>query len=413
MTASFRFLHIADAHIGGRFAGLSRRSEAAASEMARACLDALDRAVDVALERSAAFVIIAGDLFDQNAPDLRESFETAKRLARLWRAGVDVYWLLGNHDYGAAAQALPSSERLHRFSTKKVQTFERPDLGVALHGRSFPERAAPENFAAKYPRAKTGRFEIGVLHTSLDGSRAASTYAPCAIGDLAATGYDYWALGHVHAHDVISSEPHIVFPGCLQGRSPREAGAKGCMLVTVEDGVVIEIERVICDGPRWTSVGVALETPTLASLEAATRDALDAALADVDGRFALVRLEYQASGKAHELLHELGQAALLERASRQALDLTERMAVEAVRISKVETTTPESGLSADAAAFLRESAADPSVRAGLEEARAEIRAKAGSAIDFDDPRFDLDAILDAARALAQADAGSDLTERDT
>jgi len=35
--------------------------------------------------------------------------------------------------------------------------------------RSFSNRAVPENFATSYPAARTGWFNIGVLHTSCNG----------------------------------------------------------------------------------------------------------------------------------------------------------------------------------------------------------------------------------------------------
>jgi LexA-binding, inner membrane-associated putative hydrolase len=36
-----------------------------------------------------------------------------------------------------------------------------------------------------------------------------------------------------HARRVLSERPWIVFPGNIQGRHPKESGAKGCTLVTV------------------------------------------------------------------------------------------------------------------------------------------------------------------------------------
>ncbi len=402
---NFRFLHIADAHVGGRFAGLARRSERAAAEMARACLDALDAAVDAALEREVAFVVVAGDLFDKAAPDLRDSFEAAARLARLWRAGIDVYWLLGNHDYGPAAEALPSSERLHRFSTRKVETFLREDLGVALHGRSFPERAAPENFAAAYPRAEPGRFEIGVLHTSLDGRAGAATYAPCKLGDLTATGYAYWALGHVHDQEIVARAPHVVFPGCLQGRNPRETGPKGCVAVSVEDGRVLDVEPIVCDRARWLTAATELGDDA-SSLEAATLDAIEDARDRAEGRFAVIRLRHRAAGAALAALRRKGLSALVEDAARLGLSVGDDIAVEAVRIDAVEAAAPL-GLAAEAADLIEEAAADPSVRAALAAARDEIRGKSGAAVDFGDPALDLEAILSAARQLALADADAE------
>lgn len=402
----FRFVHMADAHIGGRFAGLARRSEAAAAEMARACLDALERAVDTAIEREAAFVVIAGDLFDSEAPDLRDSFEAAARLARLWRAGIDVYWLLGNHDFGPAADALPASPRLHRFSARRAESFEIEALGVALHGRSFPTRAATENFALGYPRARSGLFNIGVLHTSLEGRAGASTYAPCAIGDLAAMGYDYWALGHVHGAEVASTAPYVVYPGCLQGRTPRETGAKGCAVATVEDGAVVELEQVACDGARWVTIDAPVGEGT-GAFEAAVLAALERGVAEADGRFAIVRLRCLASDGAAAALSQRGPTALIEEASRLALDVDDRIAVETVRIEAAPSARPARGLDAEAAALIDEAAAANEVRDALAAARDEIRARAGAAVDFGAAGLDLDAALAAARRVAQAAPGGE------
>lgn len=50
-----------------------------------------------------------------------------------------------------------------------------------------------------------------------------------------ARGYQYWALGHVHQRELRGTDPVVAFSGNLQGRRIREAGAKGCWLVTVDD----------------------------------------------------------------------------------------------------------------------------------------------------------------------------------
>ncbi|MCI5151465.1 MAG: DNA repair exonuclease, partial [Candidatus Electrothrix sp. MAN1_4] len=65
-------------------------------------------------------------------------------------------------------------------------------------------------------------------------------------------GYQYWALGHIHKQEVIAEEPHIIFPGCIQGRHIRETGAKGCVLVSVHEDSVAEIEKIPLDVLRWS-----------------------------------------------------------------------------------------------------------------------------------------------------------------
>ena len=61
---------------------------------------------------------------------------------------------------------------------------------------------------------------------------------PCTVNELRAKGYDYWALGHVHTHEVLATSPHVVYSGNTQGRHARETGAKGAVVVEVEDGRV-------------------------------------------------------------------------------------------------------------------------------------------------------------------------------
>ena len=111
-----------------------------------------------------------------------------------------------------------------------------------------------ENYAVDYPEPVAGWFNIGVLHTAC-GRAGHENYAPCTAADLAARGYDYWALGHVHAFEIVSRDPWIVYPGNLQGRSIRECGERGAVIVEVADGVVRE-GAARCDGLRPLGGGV-------------------------------------------------------------------------------------------------------------------------------------------------------------
>ncbi|WP_425287877.1 metallophosphoesterase family protein, partial [Rhizobium ecuadorense] len=73
--------------------------------------------------------------------------------------------------------------------------------------------------------------------------------------DMRSRAYDYWALGHVHEFEIVASDPMAVFPGNLQGRSIREQGAKGAVLVTVDDGIAT-VDRLIVDSARFISIGI-------------------------------------------------------------------------------------------------------------------------------------------------------------
>ena len=62
--------------------------------------------------------------------------------------------------------------------------------------------------------------------------------------ELKNKGYQYWALGHVHQYEVLCDDPWIVFPGNLQGLHINEPGAKGAVIVEIENGIVGRLERL-------------------------------------------------------------------------------------------------------------------------------------------------------------------------
>jgi DNA repair exonuclease SbcCD nuclease subunit len=141
-----------------------------------------------------------------------------------------------------------------------------------------------------------------VLHTSLTGAAGHDTYAPTSLAVLAAKGYDYWALGHVHARQVVSENaPRIVFPGNLQGRHANETGPKGCELVTVDAGR-IDATFIELDVVRWHQVTVALDgVEDVAQAAAQARKALAAATASATTLLHAVRVNLIGQTLLYEL----------------------------------------------------------------------------------------------------------------
>ncbi|HEY8073625.1 MAG TPA: DNA repair exonuclease [Labilithrix sp.] len=252
-----KFVHAADLHIDSPLRGLDRYEGAPVERMRAATRRALENLVAMCIEESAAFLLLAGDVFDGSWKDYSTGLFFAAQMTRLREAGIAVVLVRGNHDAASAiVKTLRLPDNVHELSSKKPETFELRDAGACVHGQSFSQRVTSDDLASRYPDRIAGAFNIGLLHTSVDGRPGHDAYAPTTIATMRAKGYDYWALGHVHAREVLSEDPWIVFPGNLQGRHARETGAKGASLVTVDDGVVRSVEHRALDVARWEIVSV-------------------------------------------------------------------------------------------------------------------------------------------------------------
>lgn len=247
----FRFLHVADVHLDSRLVGLSAYPGAPVELLRTATRRAFSALVDRALEEEVDFVVIAGDLYDGDWRDFNTGLYFVGEMHRLARAGVPVFVAHGNHDAESEiTRPLTLPENVTVFAARKPQTCRLDALRVALHGQSFRDAATTDNLAVGYPDAVPGWFNVGVLHTAMEGHAAHASYAPCALAELRAKGYDYWALGHVHEHRIVCQAPWVVYPGNLQGRSVRELGPRGAVLVEVTEGEVT-VQRLFVDAVRW------------------------------------------------------------------------------------------------------------------------------------------------------------------
>jgi DNA repair exonuclease SbcCD nuclease subunit len=291
--AKFSFLHAADLHLGSPFEGLSLKDEELARRFGSASREAFRALVDAAIAEEVAFVVIAGDIYEGEWRDASIGLFFNRELARLDRAGIAVFLLRGNHDAESVmTKSITLPGNVREFPGRAVESFRLEELKVVLHGRSFPDRAVSENYALTYPAAVPGWINIGVLHTSCTGRPPHDTYAPCTVHDLATRGYHYWALGHVHEHEILSRDPFVVYPGNLQGRSIRETGAKGAVLVEVEDGTILEPRRLILDKARWARIGIELAGITDEDLAMSRiEEGLSAVAREAGERLVAVRVE--------------------------------------------------------------------------------------------------------------------------
>lgn len=250
-----KFIHAADLHLDSPMRNLELYEGAPVEAVRGATRKALENLVDMALQEQVALVVLAGDLYDGNWHDYNTGLFFYKQMSKLYDANIEVVWLVGNHDAASEiTKTLRSIQKLgnmHKLAEDKPETLYLPQLGVAVHGQGFAQRAVTTNLAINYPKVVAGFLNIGLLHTSLDDRPGHDTYAPCKLDDLLAKGYDYWALGHIHKPEIVHRDPWVAFAGNTQGRHIGETGARGCLLVTAEAEHVRSIEQRPLDVMRW------------------------------------------------------------------------------------------------------------------------------------------------------------------
>jgi len=263
--------------------------------------------------------------------------------------------------------------------------------------------------ARDFPRAEPGKFNIGLLHTSLDGREGHETYAPCCLDDLKSKGYDYWALGHAHQREVVCEDPRIVFPGCTQGRHARETGAKGCTIVKVDNAGVISLRHVDLDVVRWVQVKIdASGIVDESDLNDKVRTALRMVSAGDDELLQAVRVVVEGSTRLHRHLQ-----ANFERWREQVRALGAEVGEDKIWVEKVVLRTQGENMAEAAklgdsfsgllASVTTQATAVDSVP-GLEEMIAELKSKLPAAFYLGEGGFDPGSPEVAAEVIEEAKA---------
>jgi exonuclease SbcD len=310
----FRFLHTGDLHLDSPVEGLGAEAPPDVLGLLRtATSDAWRNVVRLAIDERVDFVVIAGDVFERANPSLLGQARFRDGLAELDRAGIASFVVHGNHDPmdgHAWATGLRFPPGAHRFGTAAVssQPFRRGGLEIArVYGRSYPQAAVTENYAAGFRREPDVPFAIGLLHTNVGDRPRHANYAPCRVDDLRAADMDYWALGHIHQPGAVLTDPPAVYCGNPQGRDPGEMGARGCYVVDVDGAGRATPRFVACDVVRWIQLELSIDLLEADDdLRRIAREAMADAVESGGGRSLVVRMRLIGRGALHASLRRTG-----------------------------------------------------------------------------------------------------------
>lgn len=237
-----KFIHTGDLHLDSPFRGLASQVPAKLHQKIQlSTYQAFERIIDLAIQEKVDFMLIVGDIFDRDHHSVKAEDFFVRQCQRLAGQQIPVYLSYGNHDYqNVADDQMPLPENVHVFGNEvETKTLTLHDgRQVKIAGFSYARQWIQQGMVEEYPIGQNADFCIGMLHGQLANGHN-DNYAPFTVNQLLSRHYDYWALGHIHAHQVLNSDPAIVYCGNPQGRHINETGPHGCYLVDEEYGHLV------------------------------------------------------------------------------------------------------------------------------------------------------------------------------
>jgi exonuclease SbcD len=306
--APFTFIHAADLHLDSPFKGLTKVPDAVRNRLRESTFAALWRLIDIVKQQKVDFVVLAGDLFDAADRSLRAQLRLQRALTEIAALGAQVFIVHGNHDPESGRQAkLDLPQGVYVFGSREVEcqaAYNRSgELAAHVYGISYSTSAVTDNLALRFRKQEGATFHIALLHSNVDGDPAHDNYAPCKLEELFQSGFNYWALGHVHDRRTLHEYPHVVYPGNLQGRNARETGSKGAYVVSVSNTGSIAMSFHELADVIWEEIAVSIEG---VEREQELKNRLIAALEEIgraaQGHPAIVRIRLEGRGALHEQL---------------------------------------------------------------------------------------------------------------
>ena len=227
-----KVLHCADLHLDAPFVcGDVRKSELRRSEL----LSTFSSMMNYVKLNNIDLVVIAGDLFGSE----NVTRDTISMLQREFADNSSCRFVIspGNHDPFTAESVyskvkFPSNVYIFRNTSVSVFSFD--DINVDVYGYAFVTPELSYNpFKGIRPNINS-RINIMCAHGEITSSGKGT--CPISVNEIRESGYDYVALGHIHAGSEVEKvdDTFYAYSGCLEGRDFGECGYKGAILCEFE-----------------------------------------------------------------------------------------------------------------------------------------------------------------------------------
>ena len=256
---SIRFLHTADLHLGSQLKTQYRQATGTLEALDSAIYTAVERLFDTAIAEDVDFVVVAGDLYDEDSRSIKANTFLKEQFDRLGDRDIPAYVTYGNHDpVGSATTYVDMPDNVYEFDHENAEEFHYPNEDspeARIWGQSYRDRHESRSMYHHFTPDDGHIPNIGVLHTGLNPT--GRRYVPVSRSDLESKDtIHYWALGHIHDARIYENEQPIAYSGVPQGRQITEPGLGGGYLVELDADGAYEIEFVPTSPVVWQTVDV-------------------------------------------------------------------------------------------------------------------------------------------------------------
>ena len=216
-----KFAHLADIHLGFQKKESLQKIEQ----------EVFERIMDDCISRRVDFILIPGDMFHVNIPEMRVQKYAFAKFRQIHQAGIPVYVVYGSHDFSPISDSVIDLLEKTGYITKVTLSTSHDDGTISL---DFVTDTRTGVKLAGLPGLKAGRdiqyydlldreslesepgFKIFLFHGGISEMKpdehSEGDYMPLS---MLPRGFDYYAGGHLHKYDARTYDnyPHVVYPG--------------------------------------------------------------------------------------------------------------------------------------------------------------------------------------------------------
>ncbi len=249
---SVRFIHTADWQIGMKAAGLGT----AATTVRDARIQSIERILELADDRGVDFLLITGDLFEDNAVDRLLIRKVGDLLARFSRP---VFIIPGNHDPlvpGSVWEHPVWAEASNITVAARAEPIELDRC--VLYPCPLKEKYSTQDPTSWIDARQSEKIAIGLAHGNVEGLPETEPDYPIPRDASRRRGLDYLAVGHWHSHvpyPEADGSVRLAYSGTHETSKFGERDSGNLLVVEIPArGATPVIECIPTGSLRWMSL---------------------------------------------------------------------------------------------------------------------------------------------------------------